>query len=181
MTFDSIIGMQNKLRAEVFPYLAKAIAPKLGREKELADLNQLITDLLGTGLSMRLVSPFARARVLGEPVDPDRIQLFESVYEELTKKEYPDYPDPNKTIGSYQNFAFFESYLSNFIEGTEFTVEEARQIITSSTPLPARDEDSRDVLGTYQIASIRKEMSIVPATPDDMLRLLKGKSRRVQG
>ncbi|WP_290790910.1 Fic family protein [Flavihumibacter sp. UBA7668] len=152
---------------------AKAIAPALGMEKELADLKQLITDLLGTGLSKRLISPIARARVLGEPVDPDRIQLFESVYEELTKKEYPDYPDPNKTIGSYQNFAFFESYFSNYIEGTEFTVNEARQIITTSTPLPSRDEDSHDVLGTYQIVSNRKAMSIVPATPDDLLRLLK--------
>lgn len=152
---------------------AKVIAPALEMEKELAELNQLITDLLGTGLSKRLVSPIARARVLGEPVDPDRIQLFESVYEELAKKEYPDYPDPNKTIRSYQNFAFFESYFSNYIEGTEFTVEEAKQIITTSTPLPARDEDSHDVLGTYQIVSNRQEMSIVPATPDDLLRLLR--------
>lgn len=152
---------------------AKAIAPALGMDKELADLNQLITDLLGTGQSKRLVSPIARARVLGEPVDPDRIQLFESVYEQLTKKEYPDYPDPNKTIASYQNFAFFESYFSNYIEGTEFTVEEAKQIVTTSTPLPARDEDSQDVLGTYQIVSNRQEMSIVPTTPDDLLRLLR--------
>ncbi|WP_038008412.1 Fic family protein [Terrimonas ferruginea] len=152
---------------------AKVIAPVLGMEKELAELNQLITDLLGTGLSKRIVSPIARARVLGEPVDPDRIQLFESVYEELARKEYPDYPDPNKTIRSYQNFAFFESYFSNYIEGTEFTVEEAKQIITTSTPLPARDEDSHDVLGTYQIVSNRQEMSIVPATPDDLLRLLR--------
>lgn len=55
---------------------AKAIAPALGMEKELADLNQLMTDLLGTGQSKRLVSPITRARVLCEPVDPDRIPLL---------------------------------------------------------------------------------------------------------
>jgi hypothetical protein len=152
---------------------ARAIAPILNMEKEFAALNQLITDLLDTGISKNLVSPIAKARVLGEPVDPDRIQLFESVYEELVKKDYPDYPDQNKSIKSYQNFAFFESYFSNYIEGTEFTVEEVKQIISTATPLPARDEDSHDVLGTYQIVSNRSEMSILPNSPDQLLKLLR--------
>jgi prophage maintenance system killer protein len=152
---------------------ARVIAPILGMDKEFNELNQLITDLLGTGLSKNLVSPIARSRVLGEPVDPDRIQLFESVYEDLVKRDYPDYPDQNKSIRSYQNFAFFESYFSNYIEGTEFTVEEAKQIITTATPLPARDEDSHDVLGTYQIVSNRSEMSTLPNSPDQLLKLLK--------
>jgi len=152
---------------------ARTIAPQLSMEKEFIELNQLITDLLGTGFSRNLVSPIARARVLGEPIDPDRIQLFESVYEELVKKDYPDYPDKNKSIQSYQNFAFFESYFSNYIEGTEFTVNEARQIITTATPLPARDEDSHDVLGTYQIVSSRNEMSILPDSPDHLVKLLR--------
>lgn len=152
---------------------AKDIAPGLGMVKEFKVLNQLITDLLGTGSSKGLVSSVAKARVLGEPLDTDRIQLFESMYEELTKKEYPEYPDKNEHIRSYQNFAFFESYFSNFIEGTEFTVEEAKQIIKTSAPLPARDEDSHDVLGTYQIVSNRNEMSLQPKDPEQMLQLLK--------
>jgi hypothetical protein len=152
---------------------ARGVAPILGMEKEFGELDQLITDLLGTGLSKNLVSPIARARVLGEPIDPDRVDLFESVYEELVRKDYPDYPDQNKSIKSYQNFAFFESYFSNYIEGTEFTVEEAKQIITTATPLPARDEDSHDVLGTYQLVSNRNEMSILPESPDQLLRLLR--------
>ena len=152
---------------------AKTIAPILAMEKEFIELNQLITDLLGTGLSKNLVSPIARARVFGEPIDPDRIQLFELVYEELVKKDYPDYQDRNKSVQAYQNFAFFESYFSNYIEGTEFTVDEARQIITTATPFPARDEDSHDVLGTYQIVSNRSEMSILPNSPDHLLKLLR--------
>jgi len=152
---------------------ARAIAPILSMDKEFVSLNQLITDLLGTGLSKNLVSPIARARVLGEPVDPDRIQLFESVYEELNRLEYPDYPNKNKSVQSYRNFAFFESYFSNYIEGTEFTVDEAKQIITTATPLPARDEDSHDILGTFQIVSNPNEMSILPDSPDQLLVLLR--------
>lgn len=152
---------------------AKQIAPDLGMEKELIAFNQLVTDLLGTGLSNNLVSSMAKARVLGEPVDADRIQLFESFYEDLAKREYPDYPDKNKDIKSYQNFAFFEGYFSNYIEGTEFTIDEARQIISTATPMPARDEDSHDVLGTYQIVSNRNEMSLQPKDANELLKLLK--------
>jgi prophage maintenance system killer protein len=152
---------------------SRAIAPILGMDKEFVRLNQLITDLLGTGLSKNLVSSIARARILGEPVDPDRIQLFETVYEELTRREYPDYPNKDKSDQSYRNFAFFESYFSNFIEGTEFTVDEAKKIITTATPLPARDEDSHDVLGTYQIVANSREMSILPDSPDQLLVLLR--------
>jgi fido (protein-threonine AMPylation protein) len=152
---------------------AKAIAPALGMEKEAELLNQLTTGLLGTGFTKNLVSPVARARVLGEPLDPDRMQLFESLYEQLIAKDFPDYPDQNKTAISYRNFAFFESYFSNYIEGTEFTLEEAKSIISSGMPLPARDEDSHDVLGTYEIVSNRKEMALQPKDADHFLQLLK--------
>ncbi|HEX3934525.1 MAG TPA: Fic family protein, partial [Puia sp.] len=119
------------------------------------------------------VSPVARSRVLGEPVDPSRIELFEVVYQKLVEREYPDYPERNLVDVSYHNFAFFESYFSNYIEGTEFTLDEAKEIIATQTPLPARDEDSHDILGTYQIASSRDEMSIIPATPGQLLDLLR--------
>src|SRR3546814_11306836 len=55
-----------------------------------------------------------------------------------------------------------EAYFSNFIEGTRFDVQEARQIIETGRPMPARDEDSHDVLGTYQIVGNRQEMASIP-------------------
>jgi len=152
---------------------ARNIAPLLGMEKEFEMLNQLIADLLGTGISKNLVSPVARARVLGEPMDPDRIELFESLYGQLVAAEFPEFQDQNTSIASYQNFAFFESYFSNYIEGTEFTIDEAKAIITTGTPLPARDEDSHDVLGTYQIVSNRKEMATQPKNAHDFLNLMR--------
>jgi len=152
---------------------AKKIAPVLGMDREFVLLNALVSDLLGTGYSKNLVSDAAKARVLGEPLDPDRIELFESLYGQLVTKEYPDLPEKNTTPQSINNFAFFESYFSNYIEGTEFTLEEAKEIITTGTPMPARDEDSHDVLGTYEIVSNRTEMSMQPKTADDLLRLLR--------
>ena len=157
---------------------ARKISKPLGMQDEFKKLNDLIGALLSTGKSnpdsyRGLTSPAAIARTLGEPLDPDRIKLFESLYEELAGKIFPRHPDKNKSTKSYKTFAFFEGYFSNFIEGTEFTVEEAKEIIETETPLPARDEDSHDILGTYRIVSDKKEMAICPTNANEFLDIMR--------
>jgi hypothetical protein len=157
---------------------AKEISSKLGMENKFKKLNQLISDLLSTGKSSPdshrgLTSPAAIARSLGEPLDPDRIKLFESLYEELAGKIFPHHVDQNSSAISYKTFAFFEGYFSNFIEGTEFTVKEAREIIETETPLPARDEDSHDILGTYRIVSDKNEMATCPKNANQFLDIMR--------
>ncbi len=158
----------NKLRDT-----SKEISKVLGMEKEFIKLNGLISAILSTGVSKNLKSVAAKARVLGVPFDQGRIELFENLYQELAGGIFPDYPDKNNTTKSYQNFAFFEGYFSNYIEGTEFAVSEAREIILTETPMPARDEDSHDILGTYQIVSDKIEMSYVPKTSNELIDLLR--------
>lgn len=152
---------------------AKEIAPIVGLEKELKKLNNLVSDLLATGQSKNLKSPAAIARSFGEPLDPDRIRLFERLYEDLAGKVFPEHKDLNTGEKSYKTFAFFEGYFSNYIEGTEFLVSEAKEIITTDKPMPTRDEDSHDILGTYRIVSDRQEMAICPATPDQFLDIMR--------
>ena len=132
----------------------------------------MITDLLATGKSKRLTSPAAIARSSGEPFDPARTKLFEGLYEELAGKVFPEHK-ALASVKAYKTFAFFEGYFSNYIEGTEFTVDEAKEIVLTDTPMPSRDEDSHDILGTYRIASDRKEMSILPATAGEFLGILR--------
>lgn len=151
---------------------AKAISAEIGMEKEFEKLNKLIGAILSTKPSDLLKSPLAIARALGHPYDPSRVQVFEKLFVELKQREFANIPDKNTSQKAFRNFAFFESYFSNFIEGTKFTIEEAMQIIETGKPLVARDEDSHDVLGTYQLVSNRKEMSIVPTTADQLLEIL---------
>lgn len=153
---------------------AREISTVLQMPKEFKKLNQMISDLLSTGKSKNLTSPIAVARSLGEPVDPARIKLFENVYEALAGKIFPVY-NVSPSVNSYKTFAFFEGYFSNYIEGTEFTVSEAKEIILTDTPMPARDEDSHDILGTYRIVSDKKEMSIYPATADEFLGIMRSR------
>ena len=169
---ETIIRVKGEDAFNVMRDRAKEIAPILRMEKEFARLNKIMSNILGIGISKNLHSDIAKWRVLGEPIDPGRIILFEKLYNHLTKITFPDYFDQNKSIKSYQNFAFFEGYFSNYIEGTEFTIEEAKEIIANETPLPARDEDSHDILGTYRIVSDKNEMIIIPRTADEFLKLM---------
>lgn len=172
---DQIIRLRGEDAVNTIRDNARKLAPELGMEKEFIKLNLLISSLLTTGYFKNLYSPIAIARSLGEPFDPERIKLFEVLYEALSGQIFPSYPDKNITLKAYTNFGFFESYFSNYIEGTEFAISEAKQIIQTETPLPERAEDSHDVLGTYQIVSDRQEMAITPSSPEELLRLLRSR------
>ena len=151
---------------------ARKISTALSMEKEFEKLNKLISALLTSHPSKILSSPLAVARAFGSPYDPARLPLFEKLFVELKQQEFKDQPEQNISNQSFRNFAFFEAYFSNYIEGTEFELEDARRIIETETPMPSRDEDSHDVLGTYKLVSNRQEMSIAPANADQMLEIL---------
>lgn len=151
---------------------ARELAPELKMEKEFEKLNKIISALLTTHTQRILSSPLAIARAFGFPYDPARIKLFEDLFRELKTNEFLNRPDRNITPDSFRNFAFFESYFSNYIEGTVFEVDEAKNIIESNKPLPTRNEDSHDILGTYKIVSNKDEMSITPTSAEDLLDII---------
>jgi len=157
----------NKVRDK-----AKMIAEKLGMQNEFAKLNKLISALLTTQSSKILTSPIAMARAFGNPYDPARVELFEILFQYLQQKEFSNIPEINTDKTAFKNFAFFEAYFSNYIEGTIFELEEAKEIIKTETPIANRDEDSHDVLGTYRIVSNLKEMSLTPSTHEELLKIL---------
>jgi hypothetical protein len=72
-----------------------------------------------------------------------------------------------------QNLAFFESYFSNYIEGTEFLIDEAKEIIYENKIIPNRADDSLDVLGTFRVVSDITEMQQIPKTREDFIEQLK--------
>lgn len=157
----------NKLRDQ-----ARAVSEELGMPKEFERLNRLIGALLTTKTSKILSSPLAKARAFGKPYDPARLELLETLFRELKNTEFPYRIEKNITPTSFRNFAFFESYFSNYIEGTVFEIDEAKKIIQTNKPLPSRNDDSHDVLGTYQIVSNKKEMQLTPASPEEFLEII---------
>ena len=158
----------NKVRDK-----AREISIKLEMHGEFEKLNKIISALLTTQSSKILQSPVAAARAFGIPYDPSRYELFEILHHELMQFEFKYWEEKNTKTISFKNLAFFESYFSNYIEGTKFEIDQAKQIIETQTPLPSRNEDSHDILGTYQIVSNRKEMNTVPETPEDLIEILR--------
>ncbi len=145
----------------------------LEMQKEFSSLNKIISALLTTKPSKILKSALGISRAVGLPYDRNRIELFEILFNYLHNNEYKDRPENNLTPNSFRNFAFFEAYFSNYIEGTIFEVSEAKKIIDTGVPLPARDDDSHDIIGTYHLVSNRSSMGTLPGTSEEFLQLLK--------
>ncbi len=156
---------------------AKEVAKQLNMTEEFETLNAIIGALLSTKPSRMLSSNGALARARGVPFDQERVNLFGALFEALNKEPFPVMDEPNVSTGAFRNFAFFESYFSNYIEGTEFEIEEAYRIIETGQPMPARNADSHDVLGTFQIVASRREMRRTPSTADELIEILQDRHR----
>lgn len=127
---------------------AGLIAKELDMTVEFQKLDDLIGTLQGTRTA-ELKSDVAKARKGEEPYDPDRAELFLKLYEDL-KATAPSSRSAKKLSQQERiNLSFFEAYFSNFIEGTEFEVGEAADIVFRSAIPTERPEDAHDVLGTY--------------------------------
>lgn len=164
----------NKLRDE-----AREVAAATRMDYGFARLDKLVGALLSTRPANVLKSGVALARAAGEPFDSARIELFSTLLEHLGGKNFPDIQTYAKSDADYATFAFFESYFSNYIEGTVFELDEARRIVETGVAIPTRDADSHDILGTYAVASNRLEMSRVAKTSDEFLDLLRARHRVV--
>ncbi|ELV7525257.1 Fic family protein [Flavobacterium psychrophilum] len=169
---EQIVQVKGEEGLNQFRDKAREIAEKLEMQSEFEKLNKLISALLTTKPSKILTSPMAVARALGNPYDKHRLELFEKLFVELQQQPYKDRKDVNTETNAFRNFAFFEAYFSNYIEGTIFEIEEAKSIIQTETPIPNRDEDSHDILGTYKLVSNQKEMSTTPSNSDELLNIL---------
>jgi hypothetical protein len=105
----------------------------------------------------------------GESYDRNRVALFHSFAAQLADKAPVERPEVLREYTAA--VPFFEAYFSNFIEGTEFTVEEAEQIVFDHIDL-GRPEDAHDILGTYALTS-SPAMRTAARTPDEFLDTLR--------
>ena len=148
------------------------VAEELGMHTEFAKINSLISALLSTHEASVLTTESAKALAVGNPFDPARVELFEILFDAIKDMVFVIRNNRNTDEDSFRLFSFFESYFSNYIEGTEFDVAEAKAIVDSGIPIPRRDEDSHDILGTFKILSNRTEMMKTPTSPEELFSIL---------
>lgn len=168
-SLDRILMVGGKHRLNQLRDQARVMAAELGYDEQFKRLDSIVGALLGTQEARYLTAKQALARAAGRPYDPARLQIFDALFSVLNAAPLPDIPDPAPSGIARENFAFFEAYFSNYIEGTTFTIEEAEEIVFHGHIIENRSEDSHDVLGTFNAAINSPWRDQPPRTADDFL------------
>lgn len=131
---------------------ARDLAKPLAMEKEFTKLDALIGALLATHADGILKTKNGKLVAKGTPVDRERMERFEILASSLRSEPLPHRSAVAGDEPARSNFAFLESYFSNYVEGTEFAIEEARQIALQGRIIEKRPKDSHDILGVFELA-----------------------------
>ncbi len=170
------VGWLDTLRQQ-----AEGLSAALGWNREQQELNELVTAIKGETSSYRFTTDFMRSRAQGKPYDPERMTLFGTLHARLAAERFLELPRPRSD--ELENRAFWEAYFSNFIEGTKFTVEEARVIVYDREAAKAlenkRPDDAHDILETYRLIVDPKISSEVPKDKTHLLELLRRRHARM--
>lgn len=124
---------------------------------DIARLNDTIGTILGSRQTTT-TSTALQARLNGTPVDQSRLGVFTTLAAALRSSSPQSRPADDMPF----DLRFFEAYFSNYIEGTEFEVDEARTIIESGEAPATRHADGHDLIGTFK--AIDEEL--VTSRPD---------------
>lgn len=130
---------------------ARSLAAPLKLVNEFNQLDDLVGSILGTRAS-KLTTPAGIARTALQPYDANRLALFEQLAAQLRATPLQQPGAVALSGRARSHFAFLESYFSNFIEGTEFDVQEARSFVLGGKPVNQRPKDSHDILGVFRQA-----------------------------
>jgi len=144
----------NQVRDE-----ARALAGELHLESQFKHLDRVIAALLG--------------------YDPASVELFQSLAKHLNDRPpmiAEEQPGIDRTLQ-----AFVESYFSNYIEGkgTPFELTEAHRIVVTDRPLQDREDDSHDILGTFNSILDSRARADQALDFDAFLRQLRSWNRQV--
>lgn len=143
----------NKLRAEI-----QELGNILDLNKARGKLLELIDVAQAEAWKIRTLngsSPRQKIRP-----DSDCVEMLNQLFASLKSNVLPNILLKKEMSGDeWQQCAFWDSYFSNYIEGTEFDVQEAFEIVFHNKNPHKRAADALDVSHAFQLASNRDEMT----------------------
>jgi hypothetical protein len=131
---------------------ARELAKSMALRNEFKKLDKLIGALLTTQGAAVPKTKEGKLVAKGIPVDTERMARLEILAAKLRGEPLPHRGAIAVNEPARSNFAFLESYFSNFVEGTEFAIEEARDIALHGRIVEQRPKDSHDILGVFRLA-----------------------------
>ncbi len=158
----------NALRDE-----ARFLAAATDRQAVFARLSAIISAALSTGPAEAVVTHALKASAAGHPYDHARYELLDRCVSFLAERAPASLPDLAEAQARRRLLPFYEAYFSNYIEGTEFTLDEAAGIVFEDRVPAERPADAHDILGTYRLVSDAEEMRTVPRDPDELIAIIR--------
>ena len=155
------------------------LAEALGATGHLDAVGRLFDQVSGCLPLRPQAGPLLVALAQGRAWDERRVVMFDRAAVDATQLPpslVPDWLPPPETPGE---LPFYESYFSNYIEGTEFTIDEARRIVDTQQPPAARPADGHDILGTYQCVSDPIGRRATTDDPDELVGHLIDRHRTI--
>ncbi|MCY4211278.1 MAG: Fic family protein [Gammaproteobacteria bacterium] len=169
------LAVRGEARINQLREAASALAPLLGKERQQQQLNEMAAAILKTHpVGGTLVTRAGIAQAQGKPFDRERLERFSALASYLAKLDLTEHSYTYDNAG-WRNLAFFESYFSNYIEGTRFTMDEAERIVSSGRALYQRREDSHDLLSHIDITHDHAEMTLTPDSAESLICVLKSR------
>lgn len=161
---------------------ARQIADKFGQRDRIDFLDDLFGAALGTR-PQPIGGTLLSARTAGRGWDVQRLAAFEQLAEDLQFGLPEEVPSglPVFVPGRLREQPFFEAYLSNFIEGTEFELDEAIRVVYEGAVPPTRPADAHDVTSTYELIVDTHAARHMPIDDDELIDTLKRNHRRLTG
>ncbi|MGH9113751.1 MAG: Fic family protein [Acidimicrobiales bacterium] len=177
---DHLCSVDGAEKVSAYRDTSEALADTLDASPARVEtLNEIVGAALGTRDSTS-GSAAMRARAAGVPFDQGRILRFELLANHL-RDVVTTHPALPADASRRATLPFWEAYFSNFIEGTEFTPDEAERIVFEGAVPAARPQDAHDVLGTYQLVADEAEMRRRTASADEFIQLLRDWHRAILG
>ena len=178
---DRLCQIDGAQRLAEYREKAEQVADAVGAPKEgVGRLSVMIGAALGTQ-QVRTSSQALSARQAALPYDQDRMRRFDRLITRLRESAPQSRPVVEPRGPRYTYLPFFEAYFSNFIEGTEFELDEAIAVVYDSKQIPGRSDDSHDLLGTYKVVSDLDEMTALASTADEFIQLLRSRHATILG
>lgn len=110
----------------------------------------------------------------GEHIDTARVARFREVVEALQRT--PPVSRPVNDPGRAALVPFYESYFSNYIEGSTLTIGEAKRVVFEGADV-GKASDAHDIRATWDVLTNRVEMTQTFATADEFMAALRDRHR----
>lgn len=175
---DDLCRTDGEERLLQYRTQAEQLAPELAvSASELEATSSLIGAALGTR-SVVTKSKSLAARQKGQPYDRTRTQRFDLLVDAL-RSAAPQSRPVQEGSERRTHLPFYEAYFSNYIEGTEFTIDEAAAAVYDGDVPYGRSADGHDLIGTFEVVNDEAEMSRLATSAPEFLEILRSRNAAV--